>query len=167
MGEVSIATLLLEGLGLGVLLILICAFGIRNGAVGMLQLYHKEVQDRCVELGLTTHEKIKRNSLMFKLCCLPMYIIYVLVCVYILNGVRGFVQGFVQLFVILFILNLIDRFFIDEWWVGHTKAWTIPGTEDLKPYITTDDKKRKWLFGTVGMLAISAVLSGIMTIFVH
>lgn len=88
MGEVSIATLLLKGLGLGVLLILICAFGIRNGAVGMLQLYHKEVQDRCVELGLTTHEKIKRNSLMFKLCCLPMYIVYVLVCVYILNGVR-------------------------------------------------------------------------------
>lgn len=81
MGEVSIATLLLEGLGLGVLLILICAFGIRNGAVGILQLYHKEVQDRCVELGLTTHEKIKRNSLMFKLCCLPMYIVYVLVCV--------------------------------------------------------------------------------------
>lgn len=81
MGEVSIATLLLEGLGLGVLLILICAFGIRNGAVGMLRLYHKEVQDRCVELGLTTHEKIKRNSLMFKLCCLPMYIVYVLVCV--------------------------------------------------------------------------------------
>lgn len=86
MGEVSIATLLLEGLGLGVMLILICAFGIRNGAVRMLQLYHKEVQDRCVELGLTTHEKIKRNSLMLKLCCLPMYIVYVMVCVYILNG---------------------------------------------------------------------------------
>lgn len=167
MGEISIATLLLEGVGLGVLLILVCAFGIRNGAVGMLQLYHKDVQDRCVELGLTTHEKIKRNSLMFKAVCLPMYIVYVLVCVYILNGARGFVQGFVQLFAILFVLNLIDRFFIDEWWVGHTKAWTILGTEDMKPYITTDDKKRKWLFGTVGMLVISAVLSGIMTIFVH
>lgn len=167
MGEISIATLLLEGVGLGVLLILVCAFGIRNGAVGMLQLYHKDVQDRCVELGLTTHEKIKRNSLMFKAICLPMYIVYVLVCVYVLNGARGFVQGFVQLFVILFILNLIDRFFIDEWWVSHTKAWTIPGTEDMKPYITTDDKKRKWLFGTVGMLVISAMLSGIMTIFVH
>ena len=47
-------------------------------------------------------------------------------------------------------------------WVGHTDAWNIPGTEDLKPYITADDKKKKWLFGTVGMAVISAILSGIM-----
>lgn len=36
-------------------------------------------------------------------------------------------------------MNLIDRFLIDGVWVGHTKAWTIPGTEDLKPYITAKD----------------------------
>ncbi len=30
---------ILEGLGLGVLLILICAVGIRNGPVGMVHLY--------------------------------------------------------------------------------------------------------------------------------
>lgn len=37
------------------------------------------------------------------------------------------------------VMNLIDRFLIDGVWVGHTKAWTIPGTEDLKPYITAKD----------------------------
>ena len=31
---------LLEGLGLGLLLILVCAVNIRNGAVGMVHLYH-------------------------------------------------------------------------------------------------------------------------------
>ena len=41
---------ILEGLGLGVLLVLICAVGIRNGAVGMVHLYSPEVQDRCVNL---------------------------------------------------------------------------------------------------------------------
>ena len=51
--------------------------------------------------------------------------------------------------------------------MGHTKAWTIPGTEDLKPYITARDKKRKWLFGTVGMAVIDAVLSGVMLVFVR
>ena len=30
-----IGTVILEGLGLGALLVLVCAFGIRNGAVGM------------------------------------------------------------------------------------------------------------------------------------
>ena len=156
-----------EGLGLGVLLVLVCAFGIRKGAVGMVHLYHEDVQERCVEMGLTTHGRIKRNSKLFKFCCVPGYLAYVLVFVYAVNGARGFWAGFWQLLVILSVMNLIDRFLVDGWWVGHTKAWTIPGTEDLKPYITAQDKKRKWLFGTVGMVVIAAVLSGVMLVFVR
>lgn len=38
-----IGTVILEGLGLGALLVLVCAFGIRNGAVGMVHLYEPEV----------------------------------------------------------------------------------------------------------------------------
>ena len=158
---------LLEGLGLGVLLVLVCWFGIRKGAVGMVHLYHKDVQERCVKLGLTTREKIRRNSLLFKACCLPGYIAYVLVCVYAVNGTSGFWTGLWQLFVILSVMNLIDRFLVDGWWVGHTKAWTIPGTEDLKPYITRRDKLVKWIGGTVGLAVISAALAGIMTLFVR
>ena len=158
---------ILEGLGLGVLLVLVCAAGIWNGAVGMVHLYSQEVQDRCVSLGLTTHEKIRRNRARFKALCIPGYLAYMLVFVYAVNGARGFWSGFWQLLVILSVMNLIDRFLVDGYWVGHTKAWTIPGTEDLKPYITGKDKRKKWLFGTVGMALISAVLSGIMLIFVH
>ena len=54
-----IAQVLVEGLILGILLMGVCAFGIRNGAVGMVHLYHQDVKERCVELGLTTYEKIK------------------------------------------------------------------------------------------------------------
>ena len=161
-----IVKLVLEGIVMGGLLMLVCAFGIRKGAVGMLHLYHADVQERCVELGLITHEQIKRNAALFKVCCIPCYISYLLICVYAVNGARGFLSGFVQMFVILFILNLIDRFLIDEWWVGHTLAWTIPGTEDLRPYINGHDKRVKWLFGTVGMAGIAAVLSGIMQLFI-
>ena len=57
-----ILQVILEGIGLGVLLILVCAIGIRKGAVGMVHLYSPEVQERCVKLGLTTHVKIKRNG---------------------------------------------------------------------------------------------------------
>lgn len=70
---------IIEGLGLGVLLIMVCAVGIRKGAVGMVHLYSREVQDRCVKLGLTTHERIRRNALLFKAICIPGYIAYVLV----------------------------------------------------------------------------------------
>ena len=162
-----ILQVILEGIGLGVLLILVCAIGIRNGAVGMAHLYSPEVQERCVTLGLTTHEKIKRNALLFKAVCIPGYIAYVLVCVYPVNGARGFLAGFWQMLVILSVMNLMDRFLVDDFWVGHTKAWTIPGTEDLKPYITAKDKAKKWLFGTVGMAVISAALAAIMMIFVR
>ena len=50
--------LILEGLGLGFLLYLICAVGIRNGAIGMVHLYDKKVQNRVVQLGMTTREAI-------------------------------------------------------------------------------------------------------------
>lgn len=95
------------------------------------------------------------------------YLAYVLVCAYAVNGARGFTAGFWQMLVMLSVMNLIDRFLIDDYWVGHTKAWAIPGTEDLKPYITGKDRQKKWLFGTVGMVVIAAVLSAVMMLFVH
>ena len=159
-----VTKLIAEGLVLGLFLYLICAFGIRNGAIGMVHLYDLKVQRRVIELGLTTAEKIRKQSVCFRSLCLPGYLIYVLVCVYAINGALGFWPGFWQSFVILSIMNLIDRFLIDEYWVGHTEAWIIPGTEDLQPYITAKEKKQKWIMGTVGMAVTSAVLSGIMTL---
>ena len=159
--------LLFEGLGLGFLLYLICAIGIRRGAVGMIHLYSEAVQKRTVELGLTSFDDIRKRSLVFKGLCIPGYLIYVLACVYVINGARGFIQGFCHMFVILSIMNLIDRFLIDGYWVGHTKAWDIPGTEYLKPYISKADKKRKWIIGTAGMAVISAALSGIMCLIIR
>lgn len=156
--------LILEGLGLGFLLYLICAIGIRNGAIGMVHLYDQKVQERVIELGLTTAAAIRKRRVRFRSLCLPGYLAYVLICVYVINGARGFLEGFWQGFVILFIMNLIDRFLIDEYWVGHTKDWIIPGTEDLRPYITAKDKKKKWIMGTAGMALLAAVLSGIMAL---
>ena len=166
MGALILNTVL-EGIGLGTLLVLVCAAGLRKGAVGMVPLYSPAVQARCVERGLTTHERIKRNAVRFKAICVPGYIAYVLVFTYAVNGARGFLAGFWQLLVILSVMNLIDRFLVDDFWVGHTKAWTIPGTEDLKPYITAKDKQKKWLFGTVGMALIAAVLAAMMALFIH
>ena len=156
--------LILEGLGLGFLLYLICVIGIRNGAIGMVHLYDQKVQERVIELGLMTAVAIQKRSVRFRSLCLPGYLAYVLICVYVINGARGFFEGFWQGFVILFIMNLIDRFLIDEYWVGHTKAWIIPGTEDLRPYITAEDKKKKWIMGTAGMALLAAILSGIMAL---
>ena len=58
--------LIAEGLGLGFLLYLICAIGIRNGAVGMVHLYDQKVQERVVQLGLyavlNTEDGMRHNN---------------------------------------------------------------------------------------------------------
>ena len=159
--------LVLEGIGLGAILVAVCGAGIWNGAVGMVHLYHKDVQDRCVELGYTTHERIKKRAAKNRRISMPVYIAYVVACVYGINGARGFTQGFLQLFVILSVMNLIDRFLIDEYWVGHTKKWIIPGTEDLQPYINANDKVQKWLSGTIGMAVFAAAIAGVMTLIIR
>ena len=155
-----------EGLGLGFLLYLICAVGIRNGAVGMVHLYDQKVQERVVALGLTTREKIRKRSLRFKSLCLPGYLLYVLLCVYLINGARGFWEPFWQISFISLMEGIFDRIFIDWYWVGKTKAWDIPGTEDLKPYISGKPVVVKWLFTLVGYPLMAAIISAIMMLFV-
>jgi hypothetical protein len=159
-----VGKIIIEGALLGALLVLLCAVGIRKGAVTMVFLYHADVQDRCVQNGLIIRERIWQNRKIFKGLGVPLYFTFVLVSVYAVNGARGFWPGFWQLFAILSILNLIDRLLIDEYWVGHTRAWDIPGTEDLKPYIDRKDRIEKWLVGTVGFAALSAILSGVMAL---
>ena len=78
------------------------------------------------EAGVDKSGAHRCNSLLLKAVCVPSYIGYVLVCVYGINGTLGFAAGFWQLLVILSVMNLLDRFLIDGYRVGHTNAWTIP-----------------------------------------
>ena len=53
------------------------------------------------------------------------------------------------------------------YWVGKTKAWIIPGTEDLIPYIYGKSLISKWVVTLVGYPVIAAVLSLIMSLFMY
>lgn len=117
----------------------------------------------------TDHEGTNpENSLRFKRLCIPGYLAYVLVCVYALNGARGFLPGFWQLLVILSIMNVIDRLLIDDYWVGHTDAWIIPGTGRSPALHYRAGRAQKMVLrGRSGMAVISAVLAGIMALILH
>ena len=155
---------LFEGLLLSFWLLLICVAGIANGPVGLVVFYEQDVKERVVELGLTTTEKIKRISAISGLALFIPQLTVIPAVVYFYNGVTGFWNGFLQLLGIYMIADLFDRLFIDEWWVGHTKAWIIPGTEDLRPYIPTKTKIKKWAGTCIGYPILAAILSGIMQI---
>lgn len=143
--------------------VVVIANGIHNGAF----LFEKDVQERVIQMGLITKEKIDRNRKLFKISTVVVMIAFVLWAVYGINGARGFITPFLQIYALTMAEGLFDRFFIDAYWVGHTKAWTIPGTEDLKPYIPKKTLIIKWLIVIVGNPLIAAFLSCIMLLFVR
>lgn len=156
--------LLMESIVMCFILLIYCAVGIANGPVGLVVLYEEDVQARVVELALTTKEKIKKS---FIISCIVLFLPLVTLIpamVYGINGAEGFWDGFWQMTVILLIMGLFDRFFIDWYWVGHTKAWVIPGTEDLQPYIPKKVLIRKWVGTLIGYPLISAAIAGVMTL---
>ena len=154
--------IIIEGLVICFWLLLVCVVGIANGPVGLVAFYEQEVKDRVVELGLTTKEKIKKTTAITVVAIfLPMLILPPLMA-YGINGVTGFCNGFLQMLGILMISGLFDRIFIDWWWVGRTKAWVIPGTEDLRPYIYGKTLIKKWVGTLIGFPILAAILAWIM-----
>ena len=156
--------LVIEGIVLCFVLLIICVIGIANGPVGLVVFYEQEVKDRVVALGLTTRDRIKKISTITMTALFVPMLILVPYMVYGINGVSDFWNGFWQMLVILMIAGLFDRIFIDWWWVGHTKAWIIQGTEDLMPYIYGKTLVKKWLGTLVGYPILAAVLAGLMRI---
>ena len=153
--------ILMEGVVMCFVLLLTCVIGMADGPVGLVVLYEQDVQDRVVELGYTTKARIRRN---FILACIALFVPSLVLpplMVYGVNGASGFWNPFWQMTIIQWISGLFDRFFIDWYWVGHTKAWLIPGTEDLMPYIPGRVIARKWL-GTIFVYPVlSAIMAGI------
>ena len=156
--------LVVEGIVMCFVLLIICVIGIANGPVGLVVFYEQEVKDRVVALGLTTRDRIKKTSAITMTALFVPTLILVPYMVYGINGASGFREGFWQMLVILMIAGLFDRIFIDWWWVGHTKAWIIPGTEDLVPYIYGKTLVKKWVGTLVGFPILAAVLAGLMQI---
>lgn len=156
----TIALVIMEGVILSFWLLLICVVGIANGPVGLVCFYEKNVQERVIELGLTTADQIKNATLRAALALYLPELTLVPAAVYLLNGAHGFWEGFIQMTAVYMIAVLFDRIFIDIVWVGHTKAWEIPGTEDLKPYIPVKVQVGKWLGCLIMFPLMAAAIAG-------
>ena len=156
---------LFEGIVMCFILLLVCVVGIaKDGPVGLVTFYEKDVQDRVVELGLTTKEKIRKSTMLAGAAVFLPMVILVPWMVYGINGVYSFRQAFLQMTAIVLIAGLFDRLFIDWYWVGHTNAWIIPGTEDLQPYIAGRTLLFKWISTLVFHPLLCLLIAYIMSV---
>ena len=124
-------------------LILFCALftlmvklAVRNNALNALFFYPKPVQERVYQLGLTSRETVAMKRKHFMIPFFLVILIALLLIIGLWNGIRDFRPAYFQALLFLEVMNWYDGIVIDRLWVGHSKLWIIPGTEDI-PFIQT------------------------------
>lgn len=130
-----------------------------------MYFYEPEVQKRVIDIGLISKEKLKKRKTVAALGLFVPMLVLIPAMVYFINGARGFSESFFQALGILMICGIFDRIFIDWYWVGKTKAWIIPGTEDLMPYVPKKTLIRKWVGTIVGFPLIAALMAAVLSLF--
>ena len=111
-------------------------FGVRDGAINEIYFYPKPVQERVVAIGLTDWATIRRKRWCFMIPFLLILLTALLLIIGLWNGVSNFKTAYWQALLFLEVMNWFDGIVIDRLWVGHSKIWVIPGTEDL-PFVQT------------------------------
>lgn len=155
--------IIMEGIVLSFILLVFCIIGLANGPEKFTVFYEKDVQDKAIKLGYTTKEKIKKQMIIsFIVLYTPLFTLVPFMVCYI-NGANEFSEIFIQSLLIMYIMGIFDRIFIDWYWVEHTKAWDIPNTEELKPYIPIKKKIIKWVGTFIGFPIIALIIAFVMS----
>lgn len=140
------------------------AFSVRGGAVNGFFFYPKPVQERAYAIGLADREATGRRRKRFMTVFYLVMLGALLFIIGFWNGIRNFENAYFQALLFLEIINWYDGIVIDRLWVGHSKFWVLPGTEDI-PFVQTWKqvlKKRGML--TLIWIAGAAVVAGIVVL---
>ena len=157
--------ILIEGIVVCFILLIVCTLVLKDGPEKCAVFHEEDVKKRVVELGYITEKELKKRCALSGIGLFVPMLIFVPIMVYCINGASDFWSAFWQMTAIFMIGNIFDRLFIDEFWVGHTKAWLIPGTEDLMPYIPVKVKIKKWVGTLIMFPLLSAIIGGAVTFF--
>lgn len=139
-------------------------YAVRGGAIDGLYFYPKTVQDRAIEIGLTTKEVMQRKQKIFMTeFCIVMLAVLVLI-IGVLHKASDFKTAYLLALLFLEVMNWYDGIVIDKIWVGHSRFWILAGCEEL-PFVQTWKqvlKKRGFL--TLIWVAGAAIVAGIVVL---
>ncbi|MBQ8995457.1 MAG: hypothetical protein IJ091_06545 [Oscillospiraceae bacterium] len=139
-------------------------YAVRGGAIDGLYFYPKPVQERAIEIGLSTREEMVQKRKRFMA---PFFLIMLAALLFIIdvwNKVNTFGTAYLQALLFLEVMNWFDGIFIDRVWVGNDSFWVLPGTEDI-PFVQTWSqvfKKRMFLTGI--WIIGAAIVAGIVVL---
>ena len=152
-------------------LILFCALftlmvkiGVGNNALSGLYFYPKPVQEKDYELGLTDRETVTKKRKRFMIAFFAVMAAALILIIRVWNGIHSFWAAYLQALLFLEVMNWYDGIVIDRLWVGHSRFWVIPGTEEI-PFVQTWPqvlKKRGIL--TLIWIAGAALIAGIVVL---
>jgi hypothetical protein len=128
---------------------LMVKLAVGNNALNALYFYPKPVQERVYELGLTDRKTVAKKRKRFMIPFFLVMLAALLLIIGLWNSVRDFWPAYGQALLFLEVMNWYDGFVIDRLWVGHSRLWIIPGTEDI-PFVQT----WKQVFTKRGILSI-------------
>ena len=150
-------------------LVLFCALftlmvkiGVGNNALNGLYFYPKPVQEKVYELGLTERETVAKKRKRFMAAFFAVMAAALILILRVWNGNQSFRAAYWQAIIFLEVMNWYDGIVIDRLWVGHSRFWVIPGTEEI-PFVQTWPqvlKKRGIL--TLIWIAGAAIVAGIV-----
>jgi hypothetical protein len=137
---------------------------VRGGAINGLYFYPKAVQNRAIEIGLSTRETMNRKR---KIFMTEFYIVMLTTLVLIIglwNHISDFKTAYIYALLFLEVMNWYDGIVIDEVWVRYSKFWVLPGCEDM-PYVQTIRQMlKKRLFLTLIWVIGAAIVAGIVVL---
>ena len=152
-------------------LILFCALftlmvktGVGSSALNGLYFYPEPVQEKVYELGLADRETVARKRKRFMIAFFAVMVAALVLIIRVWNGIQDFEPAYLQALIFLEVMNWYDGIVIDRLWVGHSRFWVIPGTEEI-PFVQTWPqvlKKRGIL--TLIWIAGAAIVAGIVVL---
>lgn len=152
-------------------LILFCALfalmvklAVRNDALNALYFYPKPVQERVYDLSLTDRETVARKRKRFMIPFMIVMLCALLLIIGLWNGIRDFWPAYFQALLFLEVMNWFDGIVIDRLWVGHSKLWIIPGTEDIPFVQTWKQVLKKRMILTLIWIVGAAIVAGMVVL---
>lgn len=141
------------------------ALAVRGGAVNGLYFYPKPVQERAYAIGLADRTVIVKKRKRFMALFYLVMLGALLLIIGVWNGVRDFQTAYLQALLFLEVMNWFDGVVIDRLWVGHSKFWVLPGTEDI-PFVQTWGQVLKKRGILTLIWAVGAVIVGLLVILI-